>query len=127
MNNCTKYGFNNLIISGSYGGHRRHTTDAGRRTTPWVWHKLPTGELKIIFKTNSKRVFYICTCLYIYIYISNSNYINNDKFKFTFQIQCVGSFPPVHCVLISYACFFYLHHLFYWRKVKSIKQVEKVL
>ena len=22
----------------------RRTTDAGRRTTPWVWHKLPTGE-----------------------------------------------------------------------------------
>ena len=33
MNNCIKYGFNNLIISGSYGGHRRHTTDDGRRTT----------------------------------------------------------------------------------------------
>ena len=33
MNNCTKNGFNNLIISGSYGGHRRHTTDDGRRTT----------------------------------------------------------------------------------------------
>ena len=28
-NICTKYGFNSLIISGSYGGHRRHT----RRTT----------------------------------------------------------------------------------------------
>ena len=23
----------------------RRTPDAGRRTTPWVWHKLPTGEL----------------------------------------------------------------------------------
>ena len=33
MNNCTKYGFNNLIISGSYGGHRRHMTYDGRRTT----------------------------------------------------------------------------------------------
>ena len=32
LNNCTKYGFNNLIISGSYGGHRRHTTYNGRRT-----------------------------------------------------------------------------------------------
>ena len=32
MNICTKYGFDILIISGSYGGHRRHTTDAGRRT-----------------------------------------------------------------------------------------------
>ena len=26
----------------------RRTMDDGRRTTPWVWHKLPTGELKII-------------------------------------------------------------------------------
>ena len=25
----------------------RHTTDAGRRTMPRVWHQLPTGELKI--------------------------------------------------------------------------------
>ena len=54
INICTKYGFDSLIISGSYGGHRRHTTDDGRRTTddgrrttPGVWHKLPTGELKI--------------------------------------------------------------------------------
>ena len=53
INICTKYGFDGLIISGSYGGHRRHTkddsrrtTDDGRRTTPGVWHKLPTGELK---------------------------------------------------------------------------------
>ena len=43
---CTKYGFDILIISGSYGGHRRHMTYDGRRTTPRVWHKLPTGELK---------------------------------------------------------------------------------
>ena len=35
-----------FIISGSYGGHRRHTMDDGRRTRPGVWHKLPTGELK---------------------------------------------------------------------------------
>ena len=53
INICTKYGFDILIISGSYGGHRRHTTDDSRqttddvrRTTPRVWHKLPTGELK---------------------------------------------------------------------------------
>ena len=52
INICTKYGFDSSIISGSYGGHRRHTTDDsrrttndGRRTTPGVWHKLPTGEL----------------------------------------------------------------------------------
>ena len=46
MNICTKYGFDILIISGSYGGHRRHTTYDGHRTTPRVWHKLPTGELR---------------------------------------------------------------------------------
>ena len=28
----------------------RRTTDDGRRTTPRVWHKLPTGELKIKIK-----------------------------------------------------------------------------
>ena len=49
MNICTKYGFDILIISGSYGGHRRHTTYDGRRTTPRVWHKLPTGELKTAY------------------------------------------------------------------------------
>ena len=32
MNICTKQGFDILIISGSYGGHRRHTTYDGRRT-----------------------------------------------------------------------------------------------
>ena len=46
INICTKYGFDILIISGSYGGHRRHTTDGGQGTMPGVWHKLPTGELK---------------------------------------------------------------------------------
>ena len=33
MNICTKFGFDILIISGSYGGHRRRTTDDKRRTT----------------------------------------------------------------------------------------------
>ena len=47
LNICIKYGFVTSIISGSYGGHRRHKMYDGRRTTPWVWHKLPTGELKI--------------------------------------------------------------------------------
>ena len=46
INICTKYGFDILIISGSYGGHRRHTTDDGQQTKPGVWHKLPTSELK---------------------------------------------------------------------------------
>ena len=33
MNICTKYGFDILIISGSYGGHRRHTAYDGQQTT----------------------------------------------------------------------------------------------
>ena len=39
----------------------QRTTNAGRRTTPWVWHKLPTGELKmwnneqILFQTVEKQ------------------------------------------------------------------------
>ena len=41
MNICTKYGFDRIIISGSFCVHRQHTTDDGRRTTPGVWHKLP--------------------------------------------------------------------------------------
>ena len=60
MNICTKYGFDILIISGSYGGHRRHTTYDGQRTTndgcwttPRVWHKLPTGELKSSLKVTN--------------------------------------------------------------------------
>ena len=32
----------------------RPTTDDGRRTTPWVWHKLPTGEL------TRSLVYYFC-------------------------------------------------------------------
>ena len=46
INICTKYGFDSLIISGSYGGHRSHTTHDGPQTRPWLWQKLLTGELK---------------------------------------------------------------------------------
>ena len=50
---CTKYGFDILIISGSYGGHRQHTTN---ETTPGVWHKLPTDELKNFNYTYPKTI-----------------------------------------------------------------------
>ena len=46
INICTKYGFDSLIISGSYGGHRSHTTHNRPRTTQGVWHKLLKGEVK---------------------------------------------------------------------------------
>ena len=32
INICTKYGFDILIISGSYGGHRQQMTDDSRQT-----------------------------------------------------------------------------------------------
>ena len=44
--------FDILIISGSYGGHRRHTKYDGQRTMPRVWHKLPTGQLKKLIKVS---------------------------------------------------------------------------
>ena len=34
----------------------RRTTDDGRRTTPRVWHKLPTGELKITLRIIKKKM-----------------------------------------------------------------------
>ena len=42
MNICTKYVFDILIISCSYGGQRRHTTD----DATGMAYKLPTCELK---------------------------------------------------------------------------------
>ena len=66
-NICTKYGFDILIISGSYGGHRRHMMDdsrrtihAGRQTTPRVWHKLPTGELKMAQNVSRPKILEVC-------------------------------------------------------------------
>ena len=52
MNICTKYGFDILIISGSYGRHRRHTTYSGRRMMPQLCRKLHTTELKCGFWAN---------------------------------------------------------------------------
>ena len=52
INICTEYGFDSLIISGRYGGHRQHTTDNAR-----VWHKLPTDELKIVFIRSDEFTF----------------------------------------------------------------------
>ena len=49
INICTKCGFDSSIISGSYGGHRRHTTDHGRLTTDNA-----TGELIIVNNSNHK-------------------------------------------------------------------------
>ena len=37
VESCKKYGFDSLIISGSYGGHRRHMTDDSRWTTDNTW------------------------------------------------------------------------------------------
>ena len=70
MNIGTKYGFDILIISGSYGGHRPHTTYDGRRTTPQVWHKLPTGELKKCLSVFEIPLVIITEALFDSLYIS---------------------------------------------------------
>ena len=82
MNICTKYGFDILIISGSYGGHRRTTYDE-QRTTPRVWHKLPTGELKRLFEKNTDAVLFSRTGLYtVHYHLPNTkhlHYLNSLK------------------------------------------------
>ena len=40
----------------------RRTTDDGKRTTPRVWHKLPTGELKNTNTINNNdHYYYYCS------------------------------------------------------------------
>ena len=87
MNICTKYRFNILIISGSYGGHRRHTTYNRQRTTPRVWHiSSPQGSLK-----HSSHV-YVETILILSLYFQKlrvtifKNYIMNasPRYELTF-------------------------------------------
>ena len=48
-NISTKYGFDILVISGSYCEHIQHMTYDGQQITPGVWHTYnpPPGELKI--------------------------------------------------------------------------------
>ena len=63
VNVCTKYGFDSLIISGSYGRHRQHTRtwEDGRRTSD----NGPTGELKCAGENMSTKVlpYLIKLCL----------------------------------------------------------------
>ena len=51
MNICTKFEYDILMISGSYGGLIRHTTDNARGMA----FKLPTGEVKIVHNTEFLR------------------------------------------------------------------------
>ena len=89
MNICTKFGYDILIISGSYGGHRRHTTDDGRRTTPQVWHKLPTGELTN-FNNTYPRIIYLQ-----YQRILFSSFREEDFQKFCIKLTMFKLFLPI--------------------------------
>ena len=51
----------------------RRTTDEGHRTTPRVWHKLPTGELKMA--AINCIDFHYMTCILNKIF-QNSFYLN---------------------------------------------------
>ena len=67
----------------------RRTTDDGRRTTPRVWHKLPTGELKNNININkAKSVLMVAPLEIIFIEFlkmvriaNNLNYLNNYNNK----------------------------------------------
>ena len=54
----------------------RRTTNDGRRTTPWVWHKLPTGELIIIFRKKNTALTEIAPVTEIRP-VSPNIYLNN--------------------------------------------------
>ena len=56
----------------------RRTTDDGRRTTPRVWHKLPTGEPKI-FET---VVFQQLSS-----YLINNELLSKSQYGFRKNIQ----------------------------------------
>ena len=48
MKICTKYGFDILIISGSYGGHRQHRTDDGQH------HRYGKSSPQVSYKNNKE-------------------------------------------------------------------------
>ena len=64
MNICTKFEYNILMISGSYGGLLRHTTDNARIMA----FKLPTGEVKIVYNTGFLRPFAAIQAIFTYKY-----------------------------------------------------------
>ena len=83
----------------------RRTTDAGRRTTPRVWHKLPTGELKIILRF--KRGFFNLlsasfeTWWLIWDMAQNNKYKNNTVKNFSFlNVSSKGQKRMLNEVLI---------------------------
>ena len=47
----------------------RRTMNDGRRTTPRVWHKLPTGELKIKYDNDKHLSFKVKKIIYTLIII----------------------------------------------------------
>ena len=65
INICSKYGFDILIVFGSYGGHRGHKTYDGwgtttyrRRTTPTCIHLVQRCQMALWYSTN---------CYWLYI------------------------------------------------------------
>ena len=67
MNICTKYGFDIFIISGSYGGHRRHMTLFWvtflltiRGQKPAIFEAVPTScVLLIVWQGNKSRLMIV--------------------------------------------------------------------
>ena len=72
-------------MSGSYGGHRRHTTCDGRQTMPRVWHKLPTGELKTAIRIFAWKASRLCWSTYETKQYQNWTYHSYMTYKTEFK------------------------------------------
>ena len=57
MNICIKYGFDILIIFGSYGGHKRHMTYDARCTVKH--HRYGISSAQVSNKRKSENVFLV--------------------------------------------------------------------
>ena len=73
----------------------RRTTYDGRRTTPWVWHKLPTGELKngiwLFPKRNLQKFEVENHCPYYSTYAFNQGWDAHLE-----DLQISGTWSQIH-------------------------------
>ena len=71
----------------------RRMTDDGRRTTPRIWHKLPTGELKIIYlrflPINENFLQDLSTFFCSYVYIKPCPHLLEILNEFKLSLNCI--------------------------------------
>ena len=80
----------------------RRTTDDGRRTTPRVWHKLPTGELKIGQKVINRILKYDSVSLAVHFlfiimgFSFDAFMVFQKSHKFPFKMASFAPTPDIY-------------------------------